>query len=58
MKMPKNATRPTTGPRFVPPPGSIFQHRPLIDSGLAAVLGGALAAAFMALLLGLFARAG
>ena len=51
--IPKNTPRPTTGPRFVPPPRSIFRRRPLADPGLLALAGAIVALVFAALLLGL-----
>ncbi len=57
MRMPRNAPRPTKGPRFIPPPDSIFRCRPLVDPGLLAVIGAPVAVVFLAVLLGLLETA-
>lgn len=57
MNMPKNTPRPTTGPRFIPPPDSIFRRRPLVDAGLLALVGAALALVFAEVLVGLLETA-
>ena len=44
---------PTNGPRFVPLPDHMFRYRPLVDSGLLALVGAIVALVFAALLLGL-----
>jgi hypothetical protein len=58
MNQSPKAPRSKAGPRFVRPPESLFRRGPLVDPGLAAVFGAALALTFMAVLLALFTRAG